>query len=130
MMEELFLQDGKICVRKNEFLPDRATLVFIHGVSGNLGAWAPYEEAFQNTHNVLFYDLRGHGKSYRYPREDDYAISSFADDLEYIITFFGLQNVVLVAHSAHTNKTPQSLEHSYCRRVCDSTTQSSPISFE
>ncbi len=50
-----------IYYRKNEFHPDRITLVFSHGVSGSSSAWWPYEKIFKNKYNVLFMTFAGTG---------------------------------------------------------------------
>ena len=66
-MKELFFVEKGIYYRINDFKPDRATLVLIHGASGSSSAWWPYEKMFENKYNMLTYDIRGHGMSKKYP---------------------------------------------------------------
>lgn len=101
-MEEILLHDGRICVRKNIFDSTKETIIFIHGLSGSLSAWVKYEDAYKESYNILSYDLRGHGKSYRYEKSKDYKISCFTEDLQYLIDYFGFDKVILVSHSLGT----------------------------
>lgn len=99
-MEELF--DGRIYVRRTEIDPKKATLFFIHGLSGSSSAWLPYERRFQDQYNTVALDLRGHGLSYRPPRGEDYALSALADDAYRILVRLQAGPAVLVAHSLGT----------------------------
>jgi len=85
-MQEYIWED-RIYYETNEFKPDRLTLVFVHGVSGSSSAWLPYEKIFENKYNILTYDIRGHGKSKKYPNYSDYEIKNFAEDLHDLISF-------------------------------------------
>jgi pimeloyl-ACP methyl ester carboxylesterase len=97
MKENYF--DNRIYYRTNEFLPDRPTLVFVHGVSGSSSAWLPYEKIFENKYNVLTYDIRGHGLSKKYPNYEDYEIKNFAEDLHDLVTGLGIQKFILISNS-------------------------------
>jgi pimeloyl-ACP methyl ester carboxylesterase len=101
MKEGLFESRG-LYYRTNDFRPDRQTLVFVHGVSGSSSAWAPYEARFQHDFNVLTYDLRGHGRSAKYPHSTDYAIAHFVDDLRLLLRHLAIDRCVLVSHSFAT----------------------------
>jgi len=102
-MQEYFLEKDRIYYRTNEFKPDRLTLVFAHGVSGSSSAWLPYEkifnEKYQNKYNILSYDLRGHGKSKKYPRYEDYEIKNFASDLHDLVTYLKISKFILISNS-------------------------------
>lgn len=74
-------------------------LVMLHGLLvGSLASWyftaAP---ALARTHDVLLYDLRGHGRSERAPH--GYGVRSMAGDLAAIVDSFTSAPVTLVGHS-------------------------------
>jgi 3-oxoadipate enol-lactonase len=102
MMKAAVLDSCGIYYRTNEFKPGRATVVFVHGVSGSSSAWKPYEARFQHHYNVLTYDIRGHGCSVKFPRCADYAIGRFVDDLYELLDHLGIRTCVLVSHSFAT----------------------------
>lgn len=115
-MNEYHLPGRDICYHKNEFVAGRETLVFIHGLSGSLSAWDLYEKRFESEYNVLTYDIRGHGKSYKPHRYDDYAISHFSEDLEFLLSHLGIESCVLISHSFGTLVAFQYL-HEHPQRV-------------
>ena len=98
-MTEGFLGARGIYYRTNDFVAGRPTLVFVHGLSGSSSAWRTYETHFAQECNVLTYDLRGHGRSTKYPRCRDYAVSCFVDDLEALRADLAIESCVLVGHS-------------------------------
>ncbi|MBU4216945.1 alpha/beta hydrolase [Candidatus Parcubacteria bacterium] len=83
----------------NEFKSDRPTLFFVHGISGSSSAWKLYEEKFSNKFNILTFDLRGHGKSAKFPNLEDYAISKFAEDIFDLLSYLKIESFILVSHS-------------------------------
>jgi len=88
--------------RVNAILPERRTLLFIHGLSGSLSAWYSYEEAFSKDFNMITVDLLGHGLSDR-PRElENYAPNASAERIAALIDALGVRDVVLVSHSYGT----------------------------
>jgi pimeloyl-ACP methyl ester carboxylesterase len=99
MIKEFFLPSRGIYYRINEFQDDRPTLVFIHGLSGSSSAWLEYEKEFEKKYNLVFFDLRGHGKSLRFPKYKDYEIANFADDLCELISRLKIEKFVLISHS-------------------------------
>ena len=98
-MKEYLLEDKGIYYRKNEFELNKKTVVFIHGVSGSSSAWAPYEEKFQNDYNILSFDLRGHGKSKKFNKHNDYKIKHFAEDLNFLVQYLKIEKFIIVSHS-------------------------------
>ena len=90
-MNEFFLEKRGISYRRNEFKPQRSTLFFVHGASGSSSAWLAYERAFEKDYNVLSLDLRGHGKSVRLIKYEDYAISKFSEDLYELLEHCGVK---------------------------------------
>jgi pimeloyl-ACP methyl ester carboxylesterase len=97
-LKEYFL-NNEICYHFNEFKPDRLTLIFIHGIPGCLSGWAQYEEKFGKEYNILTYDIRGHGKSKRFKKYEDYNIENFTEDLYKLIEHLKIKNFVLISHS-------------------------------
>ncbi len=97
-MQEYFFED-RIYYRKNEFRLGRQTLVFVHGAAGSSSAWLPYEKIFEIKYNVLVYDIRGHGKSKKFPKYSDYEMGNFANDLHDLILHLNIQKFVLVCNS-------------------------------
>ncbi len=85
--------------RTNVFQPDRITLVFVHGVSGSSSAWLPYEKIFEHKYNLLVYDIRGHGKSKKFPHYSDYEIKNFAHDLHDLLGYLNISKFVLISNS-------------------------------
>jgi len=98
-MKEYYFKEDHIYYRKNDFQPDRKTLVFIHGVSGSSSAWLPYEDKFSKEYNVLTYDIRGHGKSHRYKKYEDYKIDKFSQDLYDLVNFLKIEKFILISNS-------------------------------
>jgi len=98
-MKEYIFPDKNIYYRRNTFSQGRPTLVFVHGLSGSSSAWLPYEQQFENTYNILTLDLRGHGKSKKYPNYKDYTIERFANDIYDLITHLKLNQFILISHS-------------------------------
>ena len=97
-MKESFFWERGISYRTNDIMQGRQTLVFIHGLSGSSSAWQTYEERFENRFNILNLDLRGHGKSKRWSRYDDYAIPLFGEDVAILLSRLGITRYILLAH--------------------------------
>lgn len=97
-MTEEYL-DNRIFFRKNKFEAARRTLVFVHGLSGSSSAWIEYEKKFEQDYNLLFFDLRGHGKSLKPKEYDEYTIEKFADDLVELIRHLKIEKFILISHS-------------------------------
>lgn len=72
-------------------------LVFLHGVMGFSANWRRIARAFEQDYEVLVYDQRGHGRSFR--PAVGYAPENYADDLKNIIDELGWDQVYLVGHS-------------------------------
>lgn len=100
-MHEHFLQSRGIAYRINEFKTGRKTLLFIHGLSGSLSAWYPYEKLFEQDCNVITLDLRGHGLSVRPPRSG-YRMSEFVEDIRALLEHLRAEHCTVVSHSFGT----------------------------
>ncbi len=97
MQEYLF--NNEIYYRTNEFKSGKPTLIFVHGLSGSSSAWWPYEKIFEHKYNLLTLDIRGHGKSKKFPNYYDYEITHFAEDLHNLISHLNIKKFVLISHS-------------------------------
>lgn len=100
-MKEFYFKDT-IYYRVNEFRSDRLTLVFVHGLSGSSSAWLPYEKIFENKYNILAFDIRGHGKSKKFPNYSDYEIKNFAEDIHDLTSHLNINKFILISHSFAT----------------------------
>lgn len=100
-MTEGYFQD-RIYFRRNEFTARRPSLVFMHGLSGSLSAWRFYEDRFGANYNLLFFDLRGHGKSIKKKTFDYYAPANTVEDINGLAKNFGLGKFGLASHSFST----------------------------
>ena len=76
--------------------PKFKTIVFIHGLGLNQDVWSWQVSLFKN-HNVLIYDLLGHGDS-KDP-EGEISLSLFADQLLQIISHIKLEKIILIGFS-------------------------------
>ena len=90
-----------IAYRTNTFLPGRKTILFVHGLSGSLSAWYPYETLFENDYNIITYDLRGHGLSSR-PARNGYAMREFVEDISVLLAHLHIAHCSIVSHSFGT----------------------------
>ena len=76
--------------------PKFKTIVFIHGLGLNQDVWSWQVSLFKN-HNVLIYDLLGHGDS-KDP-EGEISLSLFAEQLLQIINHIKIEKFILVGFS-------------------------------
>jgi esterase len=72
-------------------------IVFLHGVMGYSANWRRIAKAFEADHQVLVYDQRGHGRSYR--PATGYGPEHYASDLREILNELGWNQIRLVGHS-------------------------------
>ncbi|WP_141733413.1 alpha/beta fold hydrolase [Oligoflexus tunisiensis] len=74
-------------------------VVMIHGLLlGNMASWYfSLASQLAARHEVLLYDLRGHGMSAKSP--GGYNLETMVDDLEVLLDSQGLQDIALIGHS-------------------------------
>lgn len=101
-MKEFYFKNKCLYYRTNEFKSDKLTLVFIHGLSSSSSAWLSYEKIFENKYNILTFDIRGHGKSKKFPNYSDYEIKHFANDIHDLTSHLKISKFVLISHSFAT----------------------------
>ena len=76
-----------------------ATIVFVHGWSGNLQNWWDQFEHFQRRYHVVVFDAPGHGKSERGDHLD-YSMDLYLATLDGLLDQLGLERVIMVGNSA------------------------------
>jgi pimeloyl-ACP methyl ester carboxylesterase len=101
-VQEYLLPGTGIYYRTNTILPNRPALVFVHGLSGSSSAWLEFEQYFESRYNLLTFDLRGHGKSRKFPNYEDYEIKKLAGDITELVRAAGITTFTLVSHSFGT----------------------------
>jgi non-heme chloroperoxidase len=72
-------------------------IVFIHGGGMSHEFWEQQVFYFADSHQVVAYDLRGHGESDKPPHGHEFI--RFTQDLEALIKVLGLGKVTLVCHA-------------------------------
>lgn len=98
-MQDRYFDERGIAYRTNDFKSGRPAILFIHGLSGSLSAWYPYEHLLSNEYNLITFDLRGHGLSKRWPTSSAYEVVSLAEDANALIRSLVPGPITIVAHS-------------------------------
>jgi pimeloyl-ACP methyl ester carboxylesterase len=71
--------------------------VLIHGLALDQRIWGDLPQSLSQTHQVLTYDLRGHGRSFA--PETGYSFRDLVADLNELIAALEMPNVTLIGHS-------------------------------
>jgi len=100
-VEEHFLKSRGVAYRTNTFVAGRTTILFVHGLSGSLSAWYPYEKIFEQKYNLITFDLRGHGLSSR-PSRRGYIMRKFVEDIRALLMELRVERCSIVSHSFGT----------------------------
>jgi len=85
--------------------PESDWVVFIHGAGGSSAVWYKQLKDFKQHFNLLFIDLRGHGKSANLSGKDDgkdYSFEFIASDIVEVLDHLKLAKVHLVGVSLGT----------------------------
>lgn len=72
-------------------------LVFLHGLMGFASNWRSIARHFESDYQILLYDQRGHGKSFK--PSSGYGTAEYAQDLITILDELGWEKCHLVGHS-------------------------------
>ena len=83
-------------VNNGSFLPDRRTLVFIHGSGGDHTNWIQQYTPLKNGFNIAALDLPGHGRS-EGPGERE--VAAYVEWVKKILDGLGILKPVLIGHS-------------------------------
>ncbi len=93
-------QDGlKIHVREYGWNKAGPALVMMHGFPDSMHLYDWLVPKLANERHIITFDFIGWGDSDK-PRDHRYDVASLRANLEAVIAYFGLQNVVLVVHDA------------------------------
>jgi 3-oxoadipate enol-lactonase len=74
-------------------------VVLIHGYSGNLQNWILQVRALAKRYRTISLDLRGHGRSVKPTRREDYSLELFAADVCGLLNALTVPECYLVGHS-------------------------------
>jgi pimeloyl-ACP methyl ester carboxylesterase len=74
-------------------------LVLVHGYTGDITDWRHQVGHFAETHQLLIFDNRGHGRSQAPADRSTYTITQMADDAEALIAEVGFERYHLLGHS-------------------------------
>nr|WP_168710933.1 alpha/beta hydrolase [Ningiella ruwaisensis] len=77
---------------------DNPVVICLHGYLDNAASFIPLIEALEGLSGVAI-DLAGHGKSAHRPANQHYALLDYVADLHTLISYYQLENVVLIGHS-------------------------------
>lgn len=72
------------------------TIIILHGVFGMLDNWHLAAKALSETHKVVTYDARNHGKSFH---DNDCSYQAMSDDLLNLMEELNIENAFILAHS-------------------------------
>jgi len=76
---------------------NKRTVIFVHGLGGDLETWQDEAKALANKYHVVIYDQRGHGKTP--PKGDDYSSTTMAGDLAALMDYLHIDKADIVGHS-------------------------------
>lgn len=85
------------------------TLLFIHGLFGDLNNLGMIARPFVDEYHILRVDLRNHGQSFH---SDEMNFTLMADDIFKVVEQLGLSQLILVGHSLG-GKTAMTFAHHY-----------------
>ena len=83
-------------VNNGSFLPDRATLVFIHGSGGDHTNWIEQYTPLKTIFNIAALDLPGHGRS---EGPGERAVPAYVEWVKKALDGLGIVNPVMIGHS-------------------------------
>ena len=83
-------------VNNGSFLPDRKTLVFIHGSGGNHTDWILQYTPLKNAFNIAAIDLPGHGQSDGSGEQD---VPAYVAWVKKLLKGLGIAKPVMIGHS-------------------------------
>ena len=77
-------------------------ITFIHGFGGSSNIWHKQLRELSKDHNLLFIDLRGHGKSRNIPLGSDFNLLTACEDIIRVLNFLKIKNSHFVGISLGT----------------------------
>lgn len=95
----LYKGNVHICYELSEGNKDMSTLIFLHGLGGDLTAWEPIVNHFKTEgYATLCIDLRGHGLSDKPAMGIQYSLPQFADDIVQLIHVLNIHRAIIIGH--------------------------------
>ena len=67
-------------------------ITFIHGFGGSSNIWHKQVRELSKNHNLLFIDLRGHGKSRNIPLDSDFNLFTACEDIIQVLKFLKIKS--------------------------------------
>lgn len=94
------MSDGTYIFYEVHIIPDpKETLVFLHGLGGDLTAWDEERKAFHELgYATIAVDLRGHGLSDRPADEASYHLNIFVSDILAVLDHEKVKHPILLGH--------------------------------
>lgn len=89
------------------------TMLFIHGLFGDLNNLGVISRAFADEYDILRVDLRNHGNSFH---SDEMTLPLMAQDIYAVINHLGLRDLIVIGHSLG-GKTAMTFTHHYPQLV-------------
>ena len=81
---------------------DKQWITFIHGFGGSSNIWHKQVRELSQNHNLLFIDLRGHGKSRNICLESDFTLFNSCEDIINVLKFLKIKRSHFVGISLGT----------------------------
>ncbi|MFW3610859.1 alpha/beta fold hydrolase [Staphylococcus caprae] len=70
-------------------------IILIHGLDGNLSGFQDLKNELLQSHRVITYDVRGHGKS---SRSESYDLKDHVEDLRYLMDALNVSSAHILGH--------------------------------
>ncbi|MDA3847649.1 MAG: alpha/beta hydrolase [Vallitaleaceae bacterium] len=75
------------------------TVVFAHGLGGNLEQWTKQIDYFKQAYHVIAFSLQGHGKSTKVDDQTAYTIDAYAQTAVKLLELLQVKNCIWVGNS-------------------------------
>lgn len=75
------------------------TLVFAHGLGGNLDQWKLQLQHFEKDYDVIAFSLQGHGNSSIGSRQSDYSIQKYGETVIELLNQLGIKECTWIGNS-------------------------------
>src|ERR1700761_6974434 len=77
----------------------RDPILFHHGIGASSGTWTEWHEALAERHKLIFFDMRGYGRSHHPEPRDGWALDQLIADIFAVADATGLDRFHLVGES-------------------------------
>ena len=98
IIHKAFRHNRYLTCYSNQFNQHKKTLVFVHTIGGSAENWKRQIRKYINTHNIICYDLYGHGSSGVPYTAIECGLVESVLDLQSILNHFNAPKVTLIAH--------------------------------